>query len=251
MARAQEPDLEVLSALEASGDQWQFRSRVGAHQYLLLYDLVRKYISPGARVLDWGAATGHFSYFLLRSGYRATGYSLFPDHVPESLRDLGFDLVVGSPADPVNLPFDDESFDAVSSIGVLEHVRETGGDESASLREIRRILRPNGIFLCYHFPNRYGWIDAVVRVTPGTPHHEFRFTQSQIRSLLRSADLTLVEMRPYAFLPRNPLHRLPNWIAESEKFATTYDRADRLLARLLPLLCTNHYFVASKQQPAA
>jgi hypothetical protein len=33
----------------------------------------------------------------------------------------------------VMLPFPDTCFDAVASVGVLEHVRETGGNELASL----------------------------------------------------------------------------------------------------------------------
>ncbi len=137
--------VEILSALESSGDQWQFQSRVGSHQYLRLYELTRRYVTPGSSVLDWGAASGHFSYFLQSSGYRATGFSLYEEHVPKALLGDGYRLVLGDPSDPVTLPFADDSFDAVASIGVLEHVRETGGDEEASLREIGRVLRRGGV----------------------------------------------------------------------------------------------------------
>src|SRR5512134_3570373 len=56
----------------------QFRSLAGAHQYLRLYELWRRFVPAGAEVLDWGAGNGHFSYFLSRAGYRATGFSFNP-----------------------------------------------------------------------------------------------------------------------------------------------------------------------------
>lgn len=243
-------DVRVLRSLEAAAVEranlYQFSSLVGAHQYVLLYRLVRRHIRPGAEILDWGAGNGHFSYFLVDAGYRTVGYSLYPGEVSAPLGESDFRLVVGDPSNPVGLPFADGSFDAVASVGVLEHVRETGGEEVASLREIRRLLRPGGHFICYHLPNRYSWVDAVARLVPGAIHHVYRFTRGDIRALVRSADLELLGAGSYALLPRNPLHVLPDLLAESERFAQAYDAADRVLGALLPALCTNHYFVARK-----
>ena len=223
-----------------------FGSLAGSHQYVRLYRVVRAYVPQGAAVLDWGAGNGHFSFFLVHSGYRATGYSLFPQEFQEWLRDPDYQLVVGDPSDPVRLPFADESFDAVVSAGVLEHVRETGGEETASLREISRVLRPGGVFIAYHFPNRYSWIDVLARGLPGEFHHTYRYTREDIERLVKAADLELVEAGSYALLPRNPLYRLPDRLANSERFARAYDATDGMLGALLPGLCTNHYFVARR-----
>jgi ubiquinone/menaquinone biosynthesis C-methylase UbiE len=230
---------------------WQFKSLAGAHQYARLYGLVHEYVEPGAEVLDWGAGSGHFSYFLVQSGYTATGYSLAEEGlIPQLEESAEYRFVLGNSTDPVTLPFEAAMFDAVSSIGVLEHVRETGGDELGSLNEIRRVLRPGGVFICYHFPNRYSWVDAVARFLPGTGHHAYRYTRTQIETLIQHADLERVEIASYAVLPRNPLHRLPARVVDSESFARRFDAVDRALGELLPAICTNHLVVARKEGPS-
>jgi SAM-dependent methyltransferase len=47
------------------------------------------------------------------------------------------------PADAREMPFPEHSFDAVSAISVLEHIRD-GGD-TAAIREMARVVRPGGL----------------------------------------------------------------------------------------------------------
>jgi SAM-dependent methyltransferase len=222
----------------------QFRSVVTAHQYVRLYRLVRRYLPKGAEVLDWGAGNGHFSYFLTRAGYRAAGYSFESPSFLEWLGDPSYTFVQGDAADPTTIPFPDASFDAVASVGVLEHVRETGGDERASLLEIKRVLRRGGIFVCYHLPNRLSLVDFGARRFHGVHHHVYRYTKRDIEALARSADLQLLEARRYAILPRNPAYRLPRSARHSRRVAALWDAADSALSVLFSPFCTNYYFVA-------
>lgn len=245
-------DTAILAALVALAQHetgttlLPFRSLVSAHQYQRLYALFRAYVPVGAPVLDWGIGDGHFSYYLLQSGYRTTGFSLTACTRPEWLPPAPYCLVQGDPHDPVRLPFTAQSFTAVASVGVLEHVRETGGDELKSLCEIRRILQPGGYFICYHFPNRYSMIEAMARLLPHKHAHRYRFTRRQIRQLLEQAGLELVKTYRYGFLPRNIWGYAPRWLRNSPLIVRAWDAVDRGCGLCFAPLCQNHAIVARR-----
>ena len=235
--------LELNDLARADESLVQFPCLAGGHQYLRLYRLFRRHVEPGGQALDWGAGNGHFSYFLVRAGYRASGYSLEAWTPPTWLDGVGYRFACGRIHDPVTIPFPEASFDAVASVGVLEHVRETGGNEIASLREIKRVLRPGGVLVCYHLPNRYSLIDAVARLLP-VHHHVYRYTRQDISRLAGAVGFELLAAGRYGMLPRNPLGRLPQAVRRSLRLARAYDITDDLLSRLLSPICTNYYFVA-------
>jgi SAM-dependent methyltransferase len=238
---------ELMDRAERGGLRLpQFGSLAGARQYRRLYGMVRAHVAAGARVLDWGTGFGHFSYFLTRAGYLATGYAIEGVSTAAWLDEPYERFVGGSPADPVRLPFADAEFDAVASIGVLEHVRETGGEESASLAEIARVLRPGGVFLCYHFPNRTSWIDFASSRIPGKHHHAHRYVRADIGRLARGAGLELLEVARYGFLPRNVLDRLPAGLRRARWTADLWDALDAALGAALAPLCQNFAFVARR-----
>jgi SAM-dependent methyltransferase len=241
---------ELLARAGDAGDHGlaQFRTLVAAHQYRPLYDLFRKHVKPGAEVLDWGSGNGHFSYFLLRSGYRVCAFALHDEGFDAWAPAGPYRFVSGDPKDPVRLPFADASFDAVSSIGVLEHVRETGGAEALSLREIARILRPGGAFVCWHLPNRWSWIEAIARHRAGQHHHAYRFTAREIDALLQEAGLERLWLDRYGFLPRNVWTRARSLrrLGRDRSVTRAWDALDALCARCLPVACQNFGFVARK-----
>ena len=244
-------DREILAELAARArldapELLQFGSLAAAHQYLRLYRTWRRWVPAGAEVLDWGAGNGHFSYFLLRAGYRVTGFSFDPFVFERWLPGDGYRFVPGSPRDPVRLPFADGSFDAVASIGVLEHVRETGGNEAGSLAELVRVLRPGGTMVCWHFPNRWSWIDVFARRVPGKHRHLYRYSAADIRRLVAGAGLELLDTWRYGVLPRNSLHRLFGPARDAEWTARLWNALDTGLGGPLGPIAQNRAFVARK-----
>ena len=235
-----------------------FNNIVTASQYWLAYDIFLKICpppSPNVRLLDWGCGTGHFSYFLLEAGFATDSFNLNN----KKLHDMGeiqiFDLLKSkfessfryrTTTDSVKLPYPDNSFDSVVSIGTLEHVRETGGNEIKSLMEIYRVLKKGGIFFCYHFPNKFSWIDAVAKRISAKAHayHRHKFTRKNIEILNQAAGLTVKEIKMYGFFPRNIATRLPNWINNKSTFVKLYNRVDSYLG-CMPI-CQNYLFWSKK-----
>jgi ubiquinone/menaquinone biosynthesis C-methylase UbiE/uncharacterized protein YbaR (Trm112 family) len=109
----------------------------------------------GRRLLDVGCNWGRWSIAAAGRGYRPVGLDPSLDAVLAArrvARQLGADadFVVG---DARFLPFDDSAFDTVFTYGVLQHFSKDNA--RMSLREIRRVLRPDGMTLI-QMPNKYG-----------------------------------------------------------------------------------------------
>jgi SAM-dependent methyltransferase len=217
----------------------QYRSWAAAGQYARLLDLVERHLEPAARVLDWGAGTGHFSYVLHRGGFDVTAYGFEPRLVvPGTIHYV-------QARDPQRLPFDDRSFAAATSVGVLEHVHETGGDVDSSLEELRRVLEPGGILLVCHLPRAASWIEAVARALPGERHtHTRLFDVSSATQLLTRHRFEVVRVDRYGLLPRNWSRRWPRRLRHSRRLGRFYGDLDGWLEGVLGRWSQNLAIVA-------
>ncbi|HVS33685.1 MAG TPA: class I SAM-dependent methyltransferase [Thermoanaerobaculia bacterium] len=247
----------LVRSLDPMGLIDQYRSLTAVNQYRLLYALIARYVPPGSTVLDWGCGRGHFSFYLLRHGYRVTAFSLEPE--PEIFGSLSPEersrLTFVRESDPGALPFPANAFDAVFSIGVLEHVKETGGSEVSSLQELRRVLSPAGHLLVYHFPNRLSYIEALSRLIYGRRYahipesvkfHKHLYSAPDIRALTEASGFSVVACRRYGLLPRNVFNRFPASLRASHSLASAVNLADLLLERLLAPFTQNFYFIGRR-----
>ena len=224
----------------------QISSFTSAHQYIPLYKLVDKYVPKGLRVLDWGTGIGHFSYFLCRSGYKTVGFSMEDYSFKDWLENYQYRFVKGNKIEPINLPFNNNFFDSVVSMGVLEHVREFGGNEIGSMKEIFRILKPGGIFVCFHLPNHYSLIEYLGKLLTRKFHHNYRFKEEQIKKLNIKTGFKMIEIKRYGFLPRNSFGRLPKILRYSKHLAHIWDKLDIILGYAFSYFCQNYYFIVYK-----
>lgn len=69
--------------------------------------------------------------------------------------------------DGCNLPFKSEMFDAVVCCGALEHAYNS----RKFLKDSGRVLKNNGLFLCYYLPNKTGLESLFSKVFPS--EHNF------------------------------------------------------------------------------
>lgn len=112
---------------------------------VLLTRLVNERIPPKADILDFGCGNGNFVVDELGDVFGAKiGFDVSADSVA---KNVSMEKVVIGNGD--NLPFEHGSFDAVTSLWALEHIK----DPAPTFKEIFRVLRPGGFF-AFVTPNR-------------------------------------------------------------------------------------------------
>ncbi|PPG34214.1 bifunctional demethylmenaquinone methyltransferase/2-methoxy-6-polyprenyl-1,4-benzoquinol methylase UbiE [Rathayibacter sp. AY2B9] len=102
--------------------------------------------APGERILDIAAGTGTSSASLARSGAQVVAADFSPGMIAVGRRrQAGNDRIEFVQADAMDLPFEDESFDAVTISFGLRNVAEP----RTALAEFLRVLKPGGrVVIC-------------------------------------------------------------------------------------------------------
>jgi SAM-dependent methyltransferase len=136
----------------------------------------------GARVLDAGSATGAYVPATLARAREVVAFDIAVDRV--AAVDSRAVRVCG---DVQTLPFADDSFDAVMAMHMLYHVP----DIPTAARELRRVLRPDGVLYALTNSERAQWElrDLFVRSGGGDAMDvgDARFSNESGGALLRTA----------------------------------------------------------------
>lgn len=117
-------------------NHWWFASRTRA-----LNALMEQYITktPETQLLDIGCGGGNMIHHLSEYG-RVTGVEIDARPVKVA-QERGYDVKQFDATKP--MPFDDETFDAVTALDVIEH----NEDDLAILQDSYRVLKPGGIMV--------------------------------------------------------------------------------------------------------
>ena len=173
-------------------------------EYVYYVSVVNKFCSAEHRICDCGGQYGQVTKLLsphfnnvtcYLSDRNQTGASYY--HQALNLKKVAFGE--GSQhGDKIFLPSD--HFDAVISSGVLEHVREHGVQELASLKEINRILNPGGQLFIWMLPRHYSLLENLYNIL-GRSVHKYKYKKEQIVSMIEGAGLTVTCIDAHGFFP--------------------------------------------------
>ncbi len=173
-----------------------------AFNYIRIADLVESQCRSGAAVgplLDWGCGYGQVSWLLRRRGLPVVSCDI-EERPARNAIDMLKDVEINYLRDPIRLPYEAETFGAVLSVGVLEHVGAENVD--ASLREVTRVLRPGGLFFIFMLPNRFSWAEFIADLR-GVSVHPDKYTFGRIERILREHSLVIDRKWRRNVLPRN------------------------------------------------
>ena len=161
----------------------------------------------GAHLLEIGCGMGFDSVEFLKRGVRVTATDLTPSAVATARRHFEVEGLVAEDvreANALDLPFADESFDAVWANGVLHAT----GDTAWAVREVHRVLRPGGRAIISHFYRKPSWMYAVSRLgreniehrDQDPPVNEF-YTDDEILAMFRDFRIEEVSREHHRALP--------------------------------------------------
>lgn len=241
-------DQELRKLVEGEPSHWFLTNPASQNTYLYQVEFVRAFSEyhfkkrfSDLSILDWGCGKGHVTFLLRRNGARyikSCDYLSVDNHDDDSSFGQKVPIIeaekiqVDQLHDAVKLPYSDNSFDVVLSVGVLEHVQS----DKDSLKELRRVLKPNAILFCFNLPYYFSWTQRLQHMR-GNYYHDRLYRKADVKRLLNDSGFSLVDMWHRQILPKNTV-KYPCY--------QTFEYLDSCLVRftLLRYLATNIEFVA-------
>jgi ubiquinone/menaquinone biosynthesis C-methylase UbiE len=158
---------------------------------------------PDAMVLDLGAGRGLWISKLVADGNRAIGLEYIPEIVRKGNQDIklhGFaDRARFIEGDVRDIPLVDQSFDAVTDIGTVQHLDPVDWDQYAS--EIRRVVKPGGYVMTVVLSKETSrFLGFLPKKSSQSQFEKFNvsyyfFSKEEMNNLFESRNMVLVDQR--------------------------------------------------------
>ena len=147
--------METFQALTAYysnyNEEGRLLSKHGQVEYLTTMRYIEKYLKPGMRILEIGAATGRYSHALARQGYRVDAVELVQHNIDIFAQKTqpGENVTVRQGNAKDLSFFADGTYDITLLLGPMYHLF-TVEEQKQALREAVRVTKKGGIlFVAY------------------------------------------------------------------------------------------------------
>jgi SAM-dependent methyltransferase len=165
---------------------------------------VENYCKKGSRILDLGCGTGFLSMQLASLGFRVDGVDV--EHSSETIKEFtkktGLQNEIWAAMknnsvslqfyDGINLPFDNQCFDAVIAHAVVEHIPLN--IINCVFHEIQRVLKPGGYFFIFRTPRKQAIVEYTARFMRLGSHDEL-MGEHELISLLKTNGFEVISFR--------------------------------------------------------
>lgn len=150
--------METMKALtdyySGYDEDGRLRSRHGMVEYLTTMRYVKKYLQPGMRILEIGAATGRYSHALAREGYEVDAIELIQHNIDIFRQNTqpGEKITIRQ-GNAKNLSMlEDNSYDMTLLLGPMYHLFSVE-EQKQALSEALRVTKPGGILFAAYCGN--------------------------------------------------------------------------------------------------
>lgn len=127
-------------------EQGRLLSKHGQVEYITTMHYIEKYLRPGMRIMEIGAATGRYSHALAQKGYAVDAVELVEHNIEifreNTLPQENITIIQGNAMDLS--AFADESYDLTLLLGPMYHLF-TPEDQLCALSEAVRVTKIGGV----------------------------------------------------------------------------------------------------------
>ena len=136
---------------ESYDEENRLRSRYGMVEFLTTLRYIDKYLRPGMKILEIGAATGRYSHHFARLGYEVDAVELVEHNISlfreNTMPNEQITITHGNATDLS--VFEDNTYDITLLLGPMYHLF-TEQEKLQALSEAIRVTKPEGvIFVAY------------------------------------------------------------------------------------------------------
>jgi len=188
-----------------AGEIWNWEGPAGRLRWARRVKMLTGHLRPGLTVLELGCGTGYFTRELARSGAEIVAVDVSPELLDIARSNCSAPNVRYEIENAYDLRYSDSVFDSVVGSSVLDHF-----EIEAALREIYRVLRPNGTIF-FTEPNMLNPQIAIQKNVPwvkrklGDSPDETAFFRRPLRRFLEVTGFRDVRINSFDFLhPKTP-----------------------------------------------